>query len=229
MTPTTARCLAPYLVDDVARSARPAQGREPRRSLLDGVADLRPRRLRLRHGGAASDRHEPATWTSVDDLKGKKIRTVPLAPELAFWEALGAAPTPMPLPSLYDAFANGQVDGMQIDFEGTWNTGYYEHADTVIESGHMMFPMIAVGSGRKWQTIGEEERATIESVLEEELDTLVSSYERIDAEALEELRGTGVKVVSVDRAFFGPAIDAWYDEWRGRTPMLEKLEAEASE
>lgn len=162
----------------------------------------------------------------MSDLRGKEIRTIPLAPELAFWEEVGAVPTPMP--ALYDAFANGQIDGMRIDFEGTWNTRYHEHADTIIESNHMMFPMIAVGSGRKWQEIGEEDRAVIEAALAEALDALAASYAEIDATNLANPRGTDVDVIRVDRAFFGDAIEAWYEECRETAPMLPALEAEAA-
>ncbi|MDO6805623.1 hypothetical protein Q4595_24425, partial [Wenyingzhuangia sp. 1_MG-2023] len=81
---------------------------------------------------------------SVDDLKGKKVRTIPIAPERDFWVKIGAAPTPIPLPGLYDAFANGQVDGMQIDFEGTWNARYLASAGSVIHSSHMLLPMVGV-------------------------------------------------------------------------------------
>src|SRR5690606_40937042 len=72
-----------------------------------------------------------ATINDGTELKGKKIRTIPIEPELDFWRKVGAAPTPMPLPALYDAFANGQIDGMQIDFEGAWNVKYIDHAKTV--------------------------------------------------------------------------------------------------
>jgi hypothetical protein len=33
--------------------------------------------------------------------------------------------------------------------------------------------------------------------------------------------------VVADRAFFSAAVDAWYAEWRKKTPLLIELEAEA--
>jgi TRAP-type C4-dicarboxylate transport system substrate-binding protein len=168
------------------------------------------------------------TVTSRKDLSGKKIRTVPFKPELDFWVKLGAAPTPMPLPALYDAFANGQIDGMQIDFEGTWNSKYYEHAGTIIHSNHMMFPLIAVGSARNWASIAPADQALIRETISARLDSLIGSYGAIDADYLEKLKETQVPILSVDRSFFGDAIDDWYAEWRKRAPMLKELEAEAA-
>lgn len=217
--------LAPYIVDDVAGARALLKGATAQKLLDDmsqfglvgfgwGMAGMRMI--------VTGDKVE-----TVEDLQGKKIRTIPFAPELAFWEALGATPTPMPLPALYDAFANGQIDGMQIDVEGTWNTKYYEHAQSIIISNHMMFPMAAVGSGRKWMTISEEDREIISSVFARKLDEMVAKYGDIDATYKAELETTDVEVITVGRDWFGPAIDDWYAEWREKAPLLIELEAEA--
>lgn len=217
--------LAPYIVDDAAGARKILKGGVAGK-LLDGVNKFA---LKGFGWGMAGMRQivMRGPVASVDDLSGKKVRTVPFAQELDFWTRIGAAPTPMPLPALYDAFANGQVDGMQIDFEGTWNSKYYEHAGAIIASNHMMFPMIAVGSGRKWQTIPAADQAVIERVMAEELDSIVGAYGDIDASYLEKLKTTDVPVVTADRTFFGGAIDQWYLSWREKTPLLKDLEAEA--
>lgn len=74
--------------------------------------------------------------SSASDLAGKKLRITPFEPILDFYSALGAAPTPMPLPAVHEALANGQVDAIDMDGELIWVLKYYEHADTIIESNH---------------------------------------------------------------------------------------------
>lgn len=165
---------------------------------------------------------------TVEDLAGLRIRTVPLAPEREFWRAAGAVPTPMPLPAPYDAFANGQVDAMQIDHEGTWNSGYWRHAGTILNSGHMMFPMAAVAPGRIWQEMAEEDQAIVAQIFDERIAEMVELYGEIDAANLENLRGTGLQVLSVERDWFGPAVDSWYETWRAKASLLADLEAEAA-
>ena len=61
---------------------------------------------------------------SPDDLKGKKIRITPFEPIKDFYNLLGTAPTPMPLPAVYDALANGQVDAIDMDLELIWKLKY---------------------------------------------------------------------------------------------------------
>lgn len=217
--------LAPYLVKDAAGAQKLLKGKVAEK-LVSGLDKFA---LKGFGWGMAGMREivMRGKVASVADLSGKKVRTVPFAQELFFWQQLDAAPTPMPLPALYDAFANGQVDGMQIDFEGTWNSKYYEHAGTILASNHMMFPMIAVGSARKWQGISEADRAVVEKVMAEELDNIVGAYAAIDGDYLAKLKTTDVPVVEADRAFFGAAVDKWYAEWRTKTPLLVELEAEA--
>ena len=218
--------LAPFIAEDVA-AARDLLKGETAQKLLDGMADFGLVGFGWGMAGMRIIVTGPEVET-VADLAGKKIRTIPFAPELAFWESLGAAPTPMPLPALYDAFANGQVDGMQIDVEGTWNTKYFEHAGSIIVSNHMMFPMAAIGSGRKWASISEADRAVIDEVFARSLDDMVAKYGEIDAKYKADLETTDVPVKVVGRDWFGPAIDAWYTEWREKAPMLKDLEAEAA-
>ncbi len=218
--------LAPYIAKDVADAQALLKG-ETATKLLEqlnrfGLVGFGYGMAGMRQIVMAND------VNSIEDLVDRKIRTIPFAPELDFWKKVGAAPTPMPLPALYDAFANGQVDGMQIDFEGTWNSKYYSHAGVILESNHMMFPMIAVGSARKWAALGEKDREVIMSVMKAQLDELVASYAGIDANYLEQLKGTSVPVKSINRDFFGAAIEKWYVEWRAKAPLLVDLEKEAS-
>lgn len=217
--------LAPYLVKDSAGAKAILTGPTAQGLLADlkslGLVGLGWGMAGLRQVVMAND------VSTVDDLKGRKVRIIPIQTERDFWTMVGAAPTPMPLPAVYDAFANGQVDGMQIDFEGTWNSRYVDHAGTIIESSHMMLPMAAVASARVWPTISEEDRKTIEAELPGFLEKMLDNYEQIEAEYLEKLKGTDVKVIKADREWFGPAVDQWYEEWHKKSPLLEKLEAEA--
>jgi TRAP-type transport system periplasmic protein len=218
--------LAPYLVENIDQ-ARSLLSGPAAQSLLDGMSNFGLVGLGWSTAGMRTVIMRDDINT-VADLAGKKVRTVPNAPELDFWSLLGAAPTPMPLPALYDALANGQVDGAQLDHEGTWNTRYYTHTRTILDSRHAMFPMIAVASARKWQTISEDDQAAIKEVMSQQLDSIVTSYGELDDRFMGELEGTPARVMTVDREWFGEAIDAFYDTWRERAPILVDLEAEAA-
>ena len=217
---------APYLVPDIPTAGRLLEGQTT--AALDeklpafglkglgwALSGMRQVVLRDKVGTAA-------------ELSGRKIRTLPYAPELDLWTGLKAVPTPMPLPAVYDAFANGQIDGMQIDLEGTWNSNYYANAGMILNSDHGMFPMLAAASGRKWAQIAPGDQAIIAEEFAAETAHIVEAYAGLEQEFLAHLQGTGVPVVKVDRAWFGPAIEAYHEQWKAKSPLFEGLLQEAA-
>lgn len=218
--------LAPYLVRDIAQAKALLAGQ----TAGELLAKTRALGLEGLGFGMAGMREillaRPAATGA--DLAARKIRTVPLAQELDFWTKVGATPTPLPLPALYDAMANGQIDGMQIDYEGVWNSRYFELAEEMLASDHMIFPMVAVASGRRWQALAESERAMMSGAVRAVLADMLDAYQEIDATYRANIEAAGFPVRPVGRAFFGGAIDAWYAEWREKTPILTRFEAEAA-
>ena len=96
---------------------------------------------------------------NASDLRGRKLRITPFVPIRDFYQLLGAAPTPMPLASVYDALANGQIDAIDMDLEVIWSQKYYDLAETLVRSNHMMFPCVGVISGKTWLALSDDDRA----------------------------------------------------------------------
>ncbi len=48
----------------------------------------------------------------IAGIKGMKLRINPTPVYRDFYQLLGAAPTPIPTPQVFDAMSNGQVDGL---------------------------------------------------------------------------------------------------------------------
>lgn len=167
--------------------------------------------------------------TSAADLEGKKLRITPFAPILDFYNAVGAAPTPMPLPAVYDALANGQVDAIDMDAELIWVLKYYEHADTIVQSDHMMFPMVGLVSARVWAGLSEEDRTMIGDLMAKHVDSTIDSYVAKDSVWLEQIAGTGKTYTKVDASFFGDSIDEWNAIWSEKTSSLDALRATAAD
>ncbi|PID35880.1 MAG: C4-dicarboxylate ABC transporter substrate-binding protein [Rhodobacterales bacterium] len=166
---------------------------------------------------------------SADDLSGLKLRITPFEPILDFYNALGAAPTPMPLPAVYDALANGQVDAIDMDAELIWVLKYYEHADTIVQSDHMMFPMVGLVSARVWAGLSAEDRAMIGELMAKHVDSTIDSYIAREQPWLDEIAGTGRTYTKVDASFFGDAIEKWNTIWAEKSSALDSLRAVAAE
>lgn len=157
---------------------------------------------------------------SAGDLSGKKLRITPFQPILDFYRILGAAPTPMPLPAVYDALANGQVDAIDMDSELIWVLKFYEHADTIVMSNHMMFPMIGLVSAKVWAELSDKDKSDITEIMKRHLDTVLDTYIEKEPGWVDQLRMTDKKFVEVGTEFFGDVPQRWDEIWKERSSML---------
>lgn len=213
----------PFLADDMAHAAAILRSDEAR-AMLDtlpqtlGVVGVGFGSAGMRHILTSGD------VTDVSGLAGQKIRITPFEANLDFYNAIGAAPTPMPLPAVFDALANGQVDGIDMDSELIVLLRYHEHADTMLRTNHMMFPMVGLVSARVWAGLGEEDRAMISELMAASVDGVLTTYTERDNGWQEEIRGFDVTYIDADRDFFGDAVAQWEAIWEERAPeALETL------
>lgn len=213
---------APYLAADVAEAARILRSPEAR-ALLDEL----PARIGVVGVGYALGGMRQIVSRnpvdSVEDIGGLKLRITPLEPIQDFYLLLDAAPIPLPIGSVYDALANGQIDAIDMDLENTWKQKYYELGETVILSNHMMFPMVGLVSGVKWRGLDADTRQLVSELMNEHFDRIVATYIDAEADYESELRAAGIPVREVGPEFFGAALGEWERKWRQRAPVLDSL------
>ena len=220
---------APFLADDMAHAVRIIRSDEAR-----GMLEVLPEEVGVVGIGFASAGmrqivSRPALENAAD-LSGQRIRITPFEPIRDFFNALDVAATPMPLPAVYDALANGQVDAIDMDAELIWAMRYFEQAPHVLESNHMLFPMVGIVSGRVWAGMSAEDRELITEVMSGHLDAILDTYAENDPIWMAQVEADeAVRISRVDRAFFADAIDTWEEIWAPRAPMLAELRRVAEE
>ena len=220
--PEFSALYAPYLAADVEAAAQLLSSVEAR-SMLEQL----PERIGVVGIGYALAgmrqivSRDPVA--SVADISGLKLRVTPLAPIQEFYELLDAAPIPLPIGSVYDALANGQIDAIDMDLENTWKQRYYELGETVILSNHMMFPMVGLVSGVKWRALDTVSRDLISETMAQHFERIVATYVDAEAEYERELRNAEIEVLEVGPEFFGAALEQWEDRWSVRAPLLQDL------
>lgn len=218
---------APYLAKDVAAAAELLASAEAR-ELLDQL----PARIGVVGIGysLAGMRQiiSRGPVQSLDGLKGLKLRITPLDPIRDFYVLAGAAPIPLPLGSVYDALANGQIDAIDMDLENIWKQKYYDLAETVVLSNHMMFPMVGLVSAVKWRTLDPALRATITELMTQHFARISATYVEAESEYAAELTAAGIEIRPVGPEFFGAVLEQWEETWRRKAPVLVRLRALAS-
>lgn len=161
----------------------------------------------------------------VEDLKGQKLRITPQEPLQDFYRGLGAAPTALPLSAVYDALNNGQVDATDMDLELILGLKFYDKAETVLVSDHMMFPVVGVVSARVWQTLSDEDKAKIQELMKESLAKTLPLYAEKEKQWKQDLAATGTHIKEVGPEFFGESLQVWEDKWSTKATSLKALRA----
>ena len=213
---------APYLVEDVAGAAELLNS-----DIARGLLEPLPSRIGVVGiGYALGGMRQIVSRNAIsaaEDLRGLKLRVTPLEPIRDFYIELGAAPIPLPIGSVYDAIANGQIDAIDMDMENTWKQRYYSLGETIVLSNHMMFPMIGLVSGVRWRSLTPDMRELIRSLMAEHFTSIAATYVQAEAEYEAQLRGAGIEVLRVGPEFFDGALERWEEKWLVAAPILEEL------
>lgn len=85
---------------------------------------------------------------TLEDLKGKKIRTV-AGPLVDALEALGAIPVVIPMPDVYLALQRGTIDGTLASWEPINGFRFYEVAKYVVPNAPFGFSFFGVAMNKK--------------------------------------------------------------------------------
>jgi TRAP-type C4-dicarboxylate transport system substrate-binding protein len=119
--------------------------------------------LAIHEGGLRSPLGRENPLVSPADFDGLKIRAVESKVMSEGLKALGAEPTPLPLPDVFQALQNGTVDGMEANTGLTAGQKYYEVAQYF--TGNVVFwpfPTVMVINKDVWDGLDETQQGIIE-------------------------------------------------------------------
>lgn len=219
--------FAPLLVQDNAHAARFLKESEQ----AHGLFDLLPAgvgAVGLGYGMSGLRQivsRDPLS--SAADLAGKKVRITPSVAVRDFNTILGTAPTPMPLPEVYDALANGQVDAIEMNIDMVRIQRYQEHAPHILVTNQMLFPMVVLMAGRTWQQLSGSDQGMISELALARGHAVLDDMATREEAALVELNDSA-NIVDADPSFYADATAQWEDIWLERAPIIPALREEAA-
>lgn len=160
---------------------------------------------------------------SVAGLNGMKLRINPTPVYRDFYQSLGAAPTPIPTPQVFDAMSNGQVDGLEADIEFSWNQRFDKVSKSILRMNALFMPAAAVVSGRVWTGLSGSDKElitrSISSVLNDQIDSLAGNEPNL----IEKFRETGIAMHEVPTADTEASIAAFDKIWLPKAPVIAEL------
>lgn len=102
---------------------------------------------------------------SIDDIKGMKIRVMPLY--IPFFRALGASPVTIPPDEIYTAMERGVVDGFMYVNVGPASWGLHEVTKYSIEPGVFQMEPATMVNMDRWKKIPPDLQALMMEIMQD--------------------------------------------------------------
>ncbi|WP_134700821.1 TRAP transporter substrate-binding protein [Ammoniphilus sp. YIM 78166] len=175
----------------------------------------------------AGNRHILMKQSNVltpEDAKGKKVRILGSPAIQDFWTALGAGPTPMPLPEVYTSLQTGVIDGIDIDLDALATEKYYENAKYLTLSNHMTFPAVVVMSKASQSKLSAEDQTLVNEAMKAAVDWGVQEAVARESKNLEELKKMGIEIKEVsDRSAFSQVKEDIQKKYAEKDPLIKSF------
>jgi len=161
--------------------------------------------------------------TSIEDMKGLKIRVQPAQIMIRMIELLGAVPTPMNFGEVYSSLSQGVVDGAENDYVSYLTTGHYEVAGHYVEDGHMSPPAMLLMNLKKFKSLPEEFQQAISEAAAETATFERQLMNQANHDAKAALLEKGVSITTIDNGPFRQAMQPIYDEFPMYRNYIERI------
>ncbi len=138
---------------------------------------------------------------TIADFKGQKIRTMENPYHLAFWQALGANPTPMAFSEVYIGLQQKTIDAEENPVEVIVSGKLYEQQDYIVETNHLPHYITLIMNQDLFQKLDAQQQ----EILEEAAKT-ATAYARKQADErvenrLDAIIASGTEIVTLDDEF----------------------------
>ncbi len=163
--------------------------------------------------------------TSIEDLRGLKIRVQPSYITIRMIELMGAVPTPMNYGEVYSALSTGVVDGAENDYVSYSTSGHYEVAPFYIEDNHLSPPAILLMNYARFRSLAKPYQRAIQEAARE-----AAWYERkimteANMRAKEKMIAAGVSISAIDNRQFREAVQPIYKEFPLYDRLIKRIDA----
>jgi tripartite ATP-independent transporter DctP family solute receptor len=158
------------------------------------------------------------------DVKGLKIRTPENLAQIETFKALGAVATPMAYSELYNALAQGVVDGQENPLQNIWTGKMYEVQKHLAITGHIYNSAYILASNKFWTGLPADLRKIADESIKEAGYFQLDFVANLDKKLLEDCKAKGMQVTTPDHEAFrkatAPAYDAFYAKFGDRARKI---------
>lgn len=166
-------------------------------TLLDGLQDAKMQGLAYFDSGSRSF-YSTKPLTSIDDLKGLKIRVQQSEINIKLMEALGASATPMPYGEVFTALQTGIIDGAENNLPSFDSSNHYQEAKHIIMDHHTRVPEVLLMSKVAWDKLSPEDQELIRQAAIDSVKTQRQAWANYEEKSLKTIQDAGVTITEVE-------------------------------
>ncbi|WP_419872560.1 TRAP transporter substrate-binding protein [Candidatus Pristimantibacillus sp. PTI5] len=194
--------------------------------LLDSLSSSRLKGLAYYSSGSRSF-YSAKPLTSLEDLKGLKIRVQENQLNIAMIDALGASATPMSYGEVYSSLQTGVIDAAENNYPSYFSSKHFEVAGHFILDGHQRVPEVLMMSKTAWDKLSPEDQAIINEAALESVAFQREEWAKYEKESEEQVRAAGATITKVTdvtpwQEAVKPVIDANREQYK---TILDAIDA----
>lgn len=156
-----------------------------------------------------------------EDMRGLKIRSVPVPVTINMMRQLGASPTPMAFGEVYPALQQGVIDGLEVPLSTMYGSKLYEVGKHISLTAHVVQVQCWTIGEQFYQTLPADVRAVLAEEAIKAGEFCTAAALAGEAEFKKKLEQAGVTFTEPDHAAFSAAGERVIKELSARwTPGL---------
>lgn len=139
---------------------------------------------------------------TLDDFKGFQIRTMENSNHMAFWQALGAEPTPLAFSEVYFALQNGTVDGQENPTDTAVGASLQEVQKYLAKTNHILCTYNMSISKEAWENLDPAYQEALTQALAEATAEIEPKLQQLDADSTQVMVDAGMEVIEYEPEFY---------------------------
>ena len=139
---------------------------------------------------------------TLADFDGLQIRTMENTNHMAFWEAIGAEPTPMAWNEVYFALQSGNIGAEENAADTIVGANLFEVQDYLACTNHILYVNQLSINKDSWEALDPAYQTALEQAVSEAIDEMRTQLVDIDTQNKELLVEKGMTLIEYDQSFF---------------------------
>jgi tripartite ATP-independent transporter DctP family solute receptor len=159
------------------------------------------------------------------DVKGKKMRVIQSPLHVGLWQTLGAIPTPMAAPEIYNALQTGVIDFFDNSKGSYWSFKFFEVAPYFTDLGHIYAIGAFTLSEKFWQQLPADHQKVVRETAREVIPYQDDLLLKAEIESMKNAVERGTIVTTPDKKPWQDAMEPVWAEWAPKVGGMDAIRA----